>query len=823
MSTARSLRETIPVSMFALAAAISLLLFTAPAAAQGFSIAVDGASEGRRYDGVGAISGGGGTSRLLFDYPAAQQSEILDYLFKPNFGANLQILKVEIGGDTNSTNGAEASHMRSPTDEDYGRGYEWWLMNEAKRRNPNIKLAGLEWGAPGWFNGGIGGQAGFYSQDNIDYILKWIAHAQSDHGLHIDYIGGWNEAGYNPGYTTHRAWFEDLKAALLGNGMTTQLVAYDSTGEDWRIANDLATDPALRDAVDIIGVHYICGNDGGPAITCYNHPPEIDRAISLNKPIWGSEQGSQHWDSGAPALARAINRAYIDARATALINWSAVGSWYRTLPDWGDALMLADEPWSGHYYVGKSIWVMAHTAQFTEPGWRYLDSGSGYPGDDRTHGSFVSLKAPNESDYSIVIETTTATDVQIATILVSGGLSSGTVHVWATNLNSSSPDDWFVQQDDITPSEASYTLTLQPGFLYTVSTSLGGYKGSTTPPLPAGLSLPFSEDFESYPAGSLVRYFAAAQGAFETSPCGGKRNGMCLRQVIDQIPIRWPIGSRTWPLVVFGDPNWTNYQASIDALLEQPGSIDLVGRFQSVNQFGTGSSQGYHLRVTDIGTWTLFKETLGGTDTTLAAGNRPFGLNTWHNLSLSFNGSAIQAFMDSEMVAEASDATFASGQVGLLVSAERMRWQNAQFDNLSVISTGPPGPFTVDDSIQGSGTGQFNYSGDWRHTGCTGDCYNNTNSWDNATNDSVTVAFLGTEIRFYGVKDPAHGIGAVSVDDGEETDIDFYAVPRIGNQLMWTSPTLKAGEHTFKLRVTGTRNPASSNTFVAADRVDIVP
>src|SRR5688572_8320456 len=68
---------------------------------------IDGNAPGRIFDGVGAISGGGGNSRLLFDYPEPQRSQILDYLFKPATGAAMQILKVEVGGDTNSTSGAE--------------------------------------------------------------------------------------------------------------------------------------------------------------------------------------------------------------------------------------------------------------------------------------------------------------------------------------------------------------------------------------------------------------------------------------------------------------------------------------------------------------------------------------------------------------------------------------------------------------------------------------------------------------------------------------------------------------------------------------------
>src|SRR5579859_3700781 len=72
------------------------------------TISVSGTSAGLTFGGIGAISGGGGNTRLLTEYPAAEQTQILDYLFKPGYGADLQILKVEIGGDTNSTDGSES-------------------------------------------------------------------------------------------------------------------------------------------------------------------------------------------------------------------------------------------------------------------------------------------------------------------------------------------------------------------------------------------------------------------------------------------------------------------------------------------------------------------------------------------------------------------------------------------------------------------------------------------------------------------------------------------------------------------------------------------
>ena len=147
---------------------------TPPAhAAVSTSITVDGSGSGRVFDGVGAISGGGGNSRLLADYPEPQRSRLLDYLFKPSYGAALQSLKIEVGGDTNSTDGAEASHEHTRGAVDCGQGYEWWLAEQAKARNPNIKLYGLAWGAPGWIGGG-----NFWSQDMVDYLMSWLGCAK---------------------------------------------------------------------------------------------------------------------------------------------------------------------------------------------------------------------------------------------------------------------------------------------------------------------------------------------------------------------------------------------------------------------------------------------------------------------------------------------------------------------------------------------------------------------------------------------------------------------------------------------------------------------
>src|SRR5690349_18787261 len=131
LPTARRPRRAIALVAGLVLAAAGMLATRTPANADA-SITINGASGGRTFDGVGAISGGGGNSRLLIDYPEPQRSQILDYLFKPGTGSAVQLLKLEIGGDTNSTSGAEPSHEHVRGVIDCNRGYEWWLAEQAR-------------------------------------------------------------------------------------------------------------------------------------------------------------------------------------------------------------------------------------------------------------------------------------------------------------------------------------------------------------------------------------------------------------------------------------------------------------------------------------------------------------------------------------------------------------------------------------------------------------------------------------------------------------------------------------------------------------------
>jgi hypothetical protein len=592
---------------------------------------------------------------LLVDYTEPYRSQILDYLFKPNYGASLHHLKVEIGGDTNSTDGAEPSHMHTPNDQNYHRGYEWWLMEQAKARNPNITLEALEWGAPGWIGNGQ-----FYSQDNIDYIVNFLKGAKSEHNLTIDYVGIWNETAY------HTSWIKALKSSLQAHGLRTKIVAADQVNT-WNIVEDMNNDEALQSAVDIVGVHY-------------PHFNSSDLAKQSGKPLWSSEDGpwTSDWNASTPfshlhpppsaSLPKVLNRNYISGRMTLTEIWSPVTAYYDNLPLPGSGLMYANTPWSGHYEVRSAIWVVAHTTQFTQPGWQYIDTASGY----LTGGSYVTLKSPNNVDYSVIIETMDAPTGQDVTFHIAGGLSVGTIHVWRTTAT-----DYFEQLSAIRPLNSSFSLHLEPGALYSLTTTTGQAKGMAIGAPSSPFPLPYTDHFDDGIIGRAPKYFSDQAGAFEIAECAGGRSGKCLRQIVSQKPIEWHSAINHTPVSFLGNVYWQDYEVSVDVLLEEQGHVQLLGRLEKQPQ--NGVPYAYILDIRHDGYWELQTVVSDNAVTTLKSGIIAFTLNTWHTLKLTFNGPNIQATIDGECIASLNDTSHVNGMVGIGGG-----WNKAQFDNFSV-------------------------------------------------------------------------------------------------------------------------------------------
>jgi len=627
-------------------------------------IVLDGASAGPVFDGIGAVSAGA-SSRLLIDYPEPERSQILDYLFKPNYGASLQHLKVEIGADVNSTDGSEPSSMRSRDDHNYTRGYEWWLMQQARKRNPHIILDTLAWGAPGWVGGGD-----FYSDDMANYVADFIEGAKKTYGLDIAYTGVWNEKHF-----ASADYVKTLRRVLDAHHLDTKIACCDEypsrSADQWTILGAMEKDSALKDAVAVVSVHY--PRMDGKLTT----PPN---AVAVGKPLWSSEDQpassasfihSRDWKVGGRELAQLYNENYLKGHFTKTEIWSPITSYYDILAAPNSGLMYANTPWSGHYDVQGAIWATAHTTQFAQPGWKYLDNSCG---ELPEKGDYVTLRSDHGGDWSVVLETINATHPQSAHFALQGGLSTAMVHVWETNSKIT-----FEHVADVPVRDGKFSYTFDPDSLYSLTTTTGQGKGTAEPSPAKPFPLPYSDDFESTPRDHTPRFLADQDGAFEVRACEA-RSGNCLEQVITERPTPW--GPLPDPWTLAGDPSWTDYTIDVDARVTQEGSAMLIGRIDSADVFRNHQARlpsGYTFRIHGDGVWELLSTGYGEVTRTLAHGQTRSAAGEWHHLQLAFAAQKITASLDGAAVAAVEDSRHTHGMFGI-----GSGWNRTQFDRLAV-------------------------------------------------------------------------------------------------------------------------------------------
>ncbi|MGD0464697.1 MAG: galactosylceramidase [Tepidisphaeraceae bacterium] len=642
---------------------------------------MDGGAGGKRFDGIGAVSGGGATTVLLKDYPEPQRSEVLDMLFKPKFGASMSTLYVEVPGDGNSTQGTEPSHEHARGDVNFGRGYEWWLMREAKKRNPGLSLDACAWSCPGWVGNGQ-----FWSQDMCDYYVSWIKGLKSTYGLDLDAIGCRNERG------SVEPFLKMFRRTLNANGLGgVKIHAFDGNGpRKWDWCDDLATDAELRDSVDIISNH---------TMSSVPTPVEVkELADRLGKPIWNTEEhiysDAEHnygddFDCAIGAVHQ-FNENYISSGVTKIVNWYLVGSMYGVEPYAEQpATMMADSPWSGHFRIKPILWSYAHYGQFSGIGWEYLNGACGHLAGG---GTFVTLKSP-QRDYSIVAETHGADGAQKVTFDVSGALSPHALCVWCTNQQ-----EQFVRHADIVPAKGEFSIVLAPESIYSISTTTGQQKGSFED-LPASKPFPFPyrENFDEYsePAewGYLPHYTADICGVFEISERpDGKRK--CLRQVLSEKAQSW---APEWkPYTIFGDADWSDYEVSADIFLDSGDWAGVMGRVGNTGNGWDGDPDGYYMRLYADGGCALYaadQRIRGSREREVALGSAPhWRWNRWHKVELRFRGSSIVGLVDGVEAVRAEDSRFSRGVAGLITGGEGNDRTTAMFDDVIVKPVGGSDP-----------------------------------------------------------------------------------------------------------------------------------
>ena len=217
------------------------------------------------YRGLGCVTANN-SSLLLLDYKIEhpkEYEEMMRLLFQKDYGVGLTHIKVELGADVNSSSGTEPATKRSadePADVTRGAGFQF--AADAKAINPDLTLDLLRWGEPSWVTAAFQ----LSQEHGLNARYRWYKEtldaAHAVYGLKFDFIS----ADQSETDMADEAWILYLRYRLDHETNAPydyskiKLVASDEAGTR-NIAAQMVENNLLRNAVDVIGLHYTTQGD----------------------------------------------------------------------------------------------------------------------------------------------------------------------------------------------------------------------------------------------------------------------------------------------------------------------------------------------------------------------------------------------------------------------------------------------------------------------------------------------------------------------------------------------------------------------------------
>ncbi|MDE5742311.1 MAG: glycosyl hydrolase family 59 [Oscillospiraceae bacterium] len=649
------------------------------------NITIDGRTvnndSGTVYRGLGTVTGNN-SSRLLMDYKVKNPKaywEIMNLLFKPDYGAGLTHVKLEFGADINSSSGTEPSIMRYADEKaDVTRGAGFMFAADALTINPEITVDLLRWGEPAW----VAEEFKKSQEQGFDARYKWyksaLDAAYETYGIKFTHVSpDSNETG-----TIDTEWLiyfsERLKAETncRYDYSDIKIVASDEVGT-WQIADEMMKNERLRNAVDILGEHY------------NTHASE--NALLLNKKygkeIWYTEGIASSniarlavnndgvgiiGTNGALDVCNRIINGYYNGRMTMYEYQPSAAAYYSGVSYFPKGLLTANTPWSGFYDVDSGVWLSAHFTRFIKNGWRFVDSGCFGDGKENhfiseTTNNYMTVTDPDTGDYTIIICNDSPETRCYNFSFENMAKASSPVDIWETR----GPD----KGQDFKANYLKYLGTFFPEKLngkFNLYTEVSPYslvtittvdKKSCEPIFICGqrdvpLDVNYSDDFDYSDIflgarGNAPLYTTDYGGAFEIGTVDGEK---VLMQMIgkDIKPVNWRFRGTPNPITTLGDDRWCNYSAEIEFRLESPAEDNYAAlgvRYLTSDLASETAENGYAVTVFTNGKWELRKNgsavisgTLNGFDST-----------AWHSIRLTAAERNITAEIDGKIAAEFTD------------------------------------------------------------------------------------------------------------------------------------------------------------------------
>lgn len=658
-------------------------------------------AEGTLYDGLGFISANN-SSRLLLDYKSENPEaywEILNYVFGEQ-GIGMNLIKVEMGADIDSSSGTEPGIMRTEDEKpDVTRGASYQLIADALKINPDIEVDMLYWGMPKWVAD---------AENEDEALYKWykatIDALYDTYGVKTTYVTlTQNEKSYSPDSIKY------LSKALKADYPEIKVVAGEGVC-NWNIADDMLEDKELMDAIDVISSHYTSWTDDSAKKV----------QSEYGKKVWFSEGSSpmkvatltskkEDEGNGLSGLNGMLDIATRITQAVAegmtMYEFQpAVSSYYTGATYFPKQLITANEPWSGAYNFDAGFYMALHFGQFFKPNWNIIKTacfGDGVPGGDghAIEGStynYMTMTDSKTGDYSVMVVNNTKDAIKYTFKVKNIEKSDASLTVYETMENDGENyyESFFKKAESVTPQKDGdayyFDIEVKPYSMITMSTlEIADTQYKDRADDYSLLELPYSDDFEykEYDEGYLAnrgytpRYTTDQAGAFEVVNKDG--DNVLMQKMNFNIKGKdW--GSSSDPVTTFGDDRWRNYSISSDVHF-----ADSEDEAKKVNYLGIGARyilatqdySGYWLKLSSDGTFSLMKKSKEIETVTVAG----LDLKVWHNLKLEVQDDYLVGYLDGEKYFDIVDElpVINSGRAALY-----SYYQNNYFNNLKIEKLG---------------------------------------------------------------------------------------------------------------------------------------
>ena len=821
---------------------------------------VDAAAEnvnGLTFKGWGVLNGNS-TSNLLLDYKSEspdQYWEMMDVLF--GGGRPLMThIKMEMGNDGNNSTGADACTMRSADEEaDASRSPGFAMAADAKKINPDVKVSMLYWELPSWV-------ASDWNRDKTgagyEALYKWfretIFDAYEKYGYVVDYVNPDKNETSSPD-ADRIVWFanklaseEDFPDYFTQEAKEAyhniKIIASDENGS-LNIVPRMRENQELYNAVDAVGFHY-----RSSATDDYIKMADVD-----DKEVWYSEACATFgyteltenrndpaygagtlggWRSSIAMIDGFLN-SFASSRRTLFIFQPAIGAFYEGIQYAHKELLGARDPWSGHIHYDPALYMIGHVSKFAVTGWENEENNAGiwraipqasfasYGGSSDAHatpgenggGSYMTLAAPDKSDFSVVFTNNTQNE---KTYQISpNGVAEDTdaLQLWETYT------DHYMENGGTVPSEnGAFTVTV-PAYSVVTATTLPAEEASMEP-LPSDIkdrdvldtdgsgrgretadNYLYADDFEydeepqvevyhlesgdstatDYleSRGNEPRYMVDSHGAWAVE------NGR-LEQALPSAVSQWNGGD---PMAIVGDFRWMNYKAGIDVDFSNVSDGDWGGIGVRSQRGMNWNEDGYTLHIQKDGNWNFYRA-----GSKLSSGR--VTPKSSYRLEVEAKGNLVTARVDGETVSAYTDQTpMEMGRVKLSCA-----WKNVAFDNFTVETVPGYAPYAtamfdnLDDAMD--------YEGDWTLQGPgpgSADDWYRTLSWNDESGASATFPIDGTGFMLTGANDGTAKLDVYIDNMDIPVAADAVTLASARHYSAYTYGGLENGSHTVKIVV----------------------